>query len=206
MVQHTPVFDLPFVESVDTVTTYPTTSAELATKTETALSLLQDQTVPRFPDETVRDATWTTPPNGALCVTLDTQTIWQRMIGVWVAKLRPLTATGPMAVTADWSVPFGGPFVYDNGAVARLEAVISRTANFTLAAQVPFLAAGAIPAAVRPQMEMMNGASCYTSGATPAISVSLRVAVDGSANVEVRGAAGVWTANQFFVLSSTWPI
>jgi hypothetical protein len=38
MVQNTPLFSLPYVESADTVTAYPATSQQLAVNTETALT------------------------------------------------------------------------------------------------------------------------------------------------------------------------
>jgi hypothetical protein len=44
---------------------------------------LQNQVVPAFTTTAQRDSQWTTPPAGALCVTVDTNTLWQRVAGAW---------------------------------------------------------------------------------------------------------------------------
>ena len=41
--------------------------------------------VPRFATVAARDTAWTSPPNGARCITTDTYTTWVRMAGTWVA-------------------------------------------------------------------------------------------------------------------------
>ena len=46
---------------------------------------VQDQVVPQFPTSAARDAEWAAPPNGALCVTTDSNTLWQRVAGAWYA-------------------------------------------------------------------------------------------------------------------------
>lgn len=43
---------------------------------------VQQQVVPTFSNTAARDA-WTSPPNGARCVTLDTYTGWERRAGAW---------------------------------------------------------------------------------------------------------------------------
>lgn len=58
---------------------------------------LMDQTVPRFATTTERDGQWPNPPDGALCVTTDTTTLWVRRAGVWAQPLS--TVTGPDATT-----------------------------------------------------------------------------------------------------------
>lgn len=51
---------------------------------------LQNQVVPAFTTTTQRDAQWTAPPNGALCVTTDTNTLWQRIASSWSTPNRTL--------------------------------------------------------------------------------------------------------------------
>src|SRR5262245_42076197 len=46
---------------------------------------VQNQVVPTFPNNAGRD-TWASPPDGALCVTLDTNQLWQRIGGVWTRQ------------------------------------------------------------------------------------------------------------------------
>lgn len=45
-------------------------------------NFIQTQVVAQFNTVAERDA-WASPPNGALCVTLDTDTLWHRRLGVW---------------------------------------------------------------------------------------------------------------------------
>ena len=45
---------------------------------------LQNQCVPQFTGTTQRDSQWAAPPNGAVCVTTDTNTMWLRAAGVWI--------------------------------------------------------------------------------------------------------------------------
>lgn len=45
-------------------------------------SYVQTQVVAQFADATARDA-WSSAPNGALCVTLNDNKIWQRANGLW---------------------------------------------------------------------------------------------------------------------------
>jgi hypothetical protein len=58
-------------------------------------------TVPRFATVAERDAKWPAPPNGALCITLDTYTQWLRRAGAWEARCPRLVAAiqseGPIA-------------------------------------------------------------------------------------------------------------
>ena len=44
---------------------------------------VQNQVVPTFATVAARDSGWAAPPNGARCVTLDTDTEWSRVGGVW---------------------------------------------------------------------------------------------------------------------------
>lgn len=50
----------------------------------------QYQGLPIFASVADRDATWTTPPDGASCITADTGTQWQRQSGVWFTPFRTL--------------------------------------------------------------------------------------------------------------------
>ena len=43
-----------------------------------------DQTVQTYSSTADRDAQWPTPKDGAVCVTLDTNTVWIRQSGLWV--------------------------------------------------------------------------------------------------------------------------
>lgn len=49
-----------------------------------------DQIVAQFASTAARDAGWLSPPNGAFCVTTDTNTKWQRVSGAWVNADRGL--------------------------------------------------------------------------------------------------------------------
>lgn len=52
---------------------------------------LQNQCVPAFTNTAQRDSQWPSPPNGAVCVTVDTGTYWQRAAGAW---MRPFGVWG----------------------------------------------------------------------------------------------------------------
>jgi len=45
---------------------------------------VSEHVVQRFANEADRDAKWTSPPNGAVCITLDTNILWQHQSGGWV--------------------------------------------------------------------------------------------------------------------------
>jgi hypothetical protein len=45
---------------------------------------IRDRTVQVFATVAERDSQWATAPNGAMCVTVDTNTLWQRAGGIWV--------------------------------------------------------------------------------------------------------------------------
>lgn len=60
-------------------------------------SYLQSQSVPQFTNVAQRDSQWPAPPNGAVCVTVDTGTLWQRTISAWI---RPFGVWGYAEVTA----------------------------------------------------------------------------------------------------------
>ena len=53
--------------------------------------------VPIFADVATRDAQWTSPTNGSLCVTLDTYTTWLRKNGVWQPPPGTVIAQGYVA-------------------------------------------------------------------------------------------------------------
>lgn len=50
-------------------------------------AFLQQQVVPQFATPAERDSQWTAPPNGAMAVTVDTYSVWQRRAGAWVPYL-----------------------------------------------------------------------------------------------------------------------
>ena len=81
---------------------------------------VQTQVVPQFTGTTQRDAQWAAPPNGALCVTTDTNTLWQRIAGVWVGSK---TAGGVL------------------GNIERTTATAAITAETTLALDLTFTVA-----------------------------------------------------------------
>jgi hypothetical protein len=57
----------------------------------------QNQVVPQFTNTAQRDAQWVSPPNGALCVTVDTGSVWQRIGGVWY---KPYSLLGTASITS----------------------------------------------------------------------------------------------------------
>jgi hypothetical protein len=70
-----------------------------------ALAAIAPASVPAFANVGDRDSAavgYVNPPNGALCVTLDTNTVWQRVAGVW----QPLV-NGAITVQG---TTFGGAF------------------------------------------------------------------------------------------------
>lgn len=67
---------LPYPEPTDSVAAGADAIKSLATKTDTLLPHT-------FPTVAARDA-WANPPRGAICVTTDTDTAWQRGASSWV--------------------------------------------------------------------------------------------------------------------------
>lgn len=61
-------------------------------------TMVQQQVVSTFPTVAARDAA--SLPDGALCVTLDTGTLWRRAVTVWVPQAPPSYAN-PTAMKAD---------------------------------------------------------------------------------------------------------
>lgn len=51
---------------------------------------VQQQVVPQFTTAAQRDSQWASPPNGARCVTVDTNTEWQRINNTWYAPFQVL--------------------------------------------------------------------------------------------------------------------
>jgi hypothetical protein len=62
-----------------------------------------DQTMEVFDTVAARDSQWTTPHDGALAYTLDTQTAWVRRSGAWGALSARAFARGTR--TAVWAIP-----------------------------------------------------------------------------------------------------
>src|SRR5262245_46535677 len=63
---------------------------------------VQQQTVPAFPNTATRDTQWTSPPNGAVCVTTDTYTLWMRQAGAWVVFTAPPTPWTTLPMQNSW--------------------------------------------------------------------------------------------------------
>ena len=47
---------------------------------------VSEHVIQRFANEADRDAKWTSPPDGAVCITLDTNILWQRQPGGWMVS------------------------------------------------------------------------------------------------------------------------
>lgn len=71
---------------------------------------VQGQVCPAFTNVAQRDSQWSAPPNGAVCVTVDTGRFWQRIGGVWwqpfslIAQSIRQTNAGPATAEADIGV------------------------------------------------------------------------------------------------------
>jgi hypothetical protein len=61
---------------------------------------IRDRTCQVFSSVAERDAQWTAPPNGALCVTVDTNTLWRRIAGAW-QNLQPFIYATETTVSTD---------------------------------------------------------------------------------------------------------
>lgn len=61
---------------------------------------VQNQVVATFPNLAGRDA-WASPPNGALCITTDTNRLWQRVAGAWAPPAIP-RLVGQASSAAAW--------------------------------------------------------------------------------------------------------
>jgi hypothetical protein len=59
---------------------------------------MQNQVIPQFTGTAQRDSQWASPPTGALCVTTDTNTVWQRAAGGW---FKPYGEWGYQQTAAD---------------------------------------------------------------------------------------------------------
>lgn len=47
---------------------------------------VRDRSCQVFATAAERNSQWAAPPNGAICVTLDTNTLWRRVAGAWAAQ------------------------------------------------------------------------------------------------------------------------
>jgi hypothetical protein len=81
---------------------------------------VRDRTVQLFASVAERDASGWAPPNGAVCVTQDTYTLWLRVAGAWAAK-HPFAMAGNASVTTDGfgnfqvNLPAGGKLLGASG-------------------------------------------------------------------------------------------
>ena len=79
---------------------------------------IRNRTVQVFANNAERDS-WATPPNGALCVTIDTWTLWFRRTGAWQQMtsqglLEEYRSTGNITVSAG-----GDAELWGGGALAK---------------------------------------------------------------------------------------
>jgi hypothetical protein len=145
-----------------------------------------------FPNSTARDA-WTSPPDGAMCVTVNDDNLWQRKNGVWV-DIVTVDDTGWVACTLNTG--HGGSannrrqagMVTVNWSVSRTAAVASPT-DIT-----PFFVATAF----RPVITMWTVG--YVGG--PAAAHRVTFNTDGT----VIANAVTINAGQFFYGSISYPI
>jgi hypothetical protein len=77
---------------------------------------VQNQAVIQFPNVAARD-TWASPPDGAVCVTLDNGVVWQRNAGVWKTAN---AASSPRILTLVRTNVAITPFVIPTDAITRL--------------------------------------------------------------------------------------
>src|SRR5262245_1427532 len=66
---------------------------------------VQNQTCPAFTGTAQRDSQWAAPPDGAVCVTGDTDTFWQYLGGAWYTPFRRISGvsrtTSPATAAAE---------------------------------------------------------------------------------------------------------
>lgn len=103
---------------------------------------LQNQVVPQFTNVAQRDAQWPAPPNGAVCVTVDTGRLWQRIGGVW---FQPFTVLGSAqivsntgAVSAETAMGVNVTVTLPAGRRIRLEAMV-RGVNLSVTSAAGFV-------------------------------------------------------------------
>lgn len=116
-------------------------------------SYLMDQTVPRFASTTERDAQWPAPPNGALCVTTDTLTLWWRH-ATW----------RPAGTTAWTSLPLTSPWVADGVTPAYRKAGDVVELRGSINGGTGGSTAGTLPVGFRPPFGALNFAAYQWPG------------------------------------------
>lgn len=108
-------------------------------------SYLMDQAVPQFASPAARDTQWPAPPNGAMCVTVDTFTVWQRISGSWLAVAPVRKTWAVQEATIGGSVggtitQIGGPLTVASTPQDRLALVqvqvVTNEANATQVVQI----------------------------------------------------------------------
>jgi hypothetical protein len=82
---------------------------------------VRDRTAQVFSTAAERDSQWAAPPNGAICVTLDTNTLWRRAAGAWVAQ---------SPVQAIWGQPLAGTYAGQPVRFAAGAGAITISGNF----------------------------------------------------------------------------
>lgn len=102
---------------------------------------IRDRTHQVFDSVAQRDSQWTSPPNGAFCVTLDTYTVWIRRSNMWVATGYDTwfttwgLAAAPLAVTTN-SAPLTTSFAAIAGLNITFTPVVGRRYKVLFETQV----------------------------------------------------------------------
>ena len=104
-------------------------------------SFIQEQTIPKFANPTARDAQWTSPANGSVCVCTDTNTMFQRIPGIWytpyarLARVVKSTTTTGIAVnastTAQISCLIGSSCQTDAASLSSLSVLLASRYSWT---------------------------------------------------------------------------
>jgi hypothetical protein len=109
---------------------------------------VQQQIFATFPNVAARD-TWASPPNGAMCITTDTYTVWTRVSGAWVAYLFAavpwIPVLGGIGFTNGWTDLGSGTIAAAYRKVADVVQVRGVIRNGTITASAFTLPAGYRP-------------------------------------------------------------
>ena len=66
---------------------------------------IRDRTAQVFATVAERDSQWASAPTGALCITLDTNTLWQRVSGAWLNRGNSKAQTAVVKRASSQSIP-----------------------------------------------------------------------------------------------------
>lgn len=149
---------------------------------------IRDRSCQVFATVAERDSQWAAPPNGAICVTLDTNTLWRRAAGVWAAQ-SPLQAR--------WGNPLAGVYAGQPVRFAAGAGAITISGNFGNLSINPPFPNGLLSAHVTGTQWDFPAAGVLTPGGCTAANVqfSLHTLTNGGI---LNGTVGiVWTAVGF---------